>query len=69
MGGYARARRGGSLCEPLPFSPSVSPQSSSIVHSLRGATNSRIWPGGPPSAAGASNVWPMKCVAYGAPEQ
>jgi hypothetical protein len=40
------------LFEPLPFSPSVWPQSSSIVHSLRGATKSM---GGPPSAG---SVWP-----------
>jgi hypothetical protein len=35
------------LFEPLPLSPSVWPQSSSIVHALRGATNSI---GGPPAA-------------------
>ena len=47
------------LCEPEPFRPSVSPQSSSIVHDSRGATKSSIGPGGPPGSSGAANVWPM----------
>ena len=47
------------LCEPEPFRPSVSPQSSSIVHDSRGATKSSSRPGRPPSSSGAAKVWPM----------
>ena len=39
------------LCEPLPFRPIRSPQSSSISHSLRGATNASSFGG--PSGCGA----------------
>ena len=39
------------LCDPLPLRPSRLPQSSSIVHSLFGATNSSIW-GASGSASG-----------------
>jgi hypothetical protein len=46
------------LCEPDPRRPSVSPQSSSIVHSLRGATNSSIR-GGPGTPSSGISAWPM----------
>ena len=42
-----------------PFKPSVSPESSSIVHASRGAMKSSSFPGRPPSNSGAANVWPM----------
>ena len=46
------------VCEPLPFRPSRWPQSSSIVHSLFGATNSSIR-GIPRSSSPGSTAWPM----------
>ncbi len=45
------------LCDPEPLSPSMSPQSSSIFHSLRGATNSSCGGGScglAPAGAGSS---------------
>ena len=45
------------LWDPLPFRPSRFPQSSSIVHSLFGATNRRNW-GASGSVSGIS-AWPM----------
>ena len=49
------------LCEPDPLSPSMSPQSSSISHSSRGATNNSCGGGSPgaPSGPGGSIAWPM----------
>ena len=49
------------LCDPEPLSPSMSPQSSSISHSARGATNSSIGGGSPglASALGGNTAWPM----------
>jgi len=52
-----RARSKRTLCDPDPFRPSVSPQSSSIVQAVRGATKSRI--GGGLSPVAGANVWPM----------
>ena len=54
--------------EPVPLSPRVSPQSSSIVHAERGATKSGIR-GMPLTSASGSRAWPRKCVEYGLPEQ
>ena len=51
------------LCDAEPFRPSESPQSSSISHDERGATNSIgfVSPG--------TIVWPMKCVDHAMPDE
>jgi hypothetical protein len=56
------------LCEPLPLSPSWSPQSLSISHSLSGAMKSIIR-GSPDSCLPGMIAWPMYQLEYGIPEQ
>ena len=55
------------LCDPLPFRPITSPQSSRRSNARAATTNISAGVGLAVRRTGG-NVWPMKCVEYGIPE-